>query len=71
MAVSEGLGIVNKILAHFTPKERNRKIKDKIDKLEREKSEIIVTKATKKKANRVGYIDNELARLNILLKNSV
>lgn len=69
MAISDGLGIVNKVLGMFSRKERIRRLKNKIDKLEREKSELTINKATRKKQARLSRVIDELNRCNRLLKN--
>ena len=45
-------------------------IKNEIDKLERERNAILISKADIKKAKRVAWIDARLLKLNGMLKNS-
>lgn len=61
--------LLNSLFKHLTPEERQRRIKDEIDKLEMEKYAIFVTKATLAKAHRVSDIDKRLSYLNKLLDN--
>ena len=55
----------------LSPEQRRRKIKDEIDKLEAEKSELLIYKANAKKAGRILDINRRLISLNKRLQNSV
>ena len=58
------------ITGWFTPKQRVRRIKDKVDKLEKERKGILKHEATEKSSGRLLAIDRELSKLNRLLQNS-
>lgn len=61
--------VIDKILGHFTPKERIKRLKNEIQKLEKERNEILLHKAEDKSANRLEYIQRRLAFLNKRLQN--
>lgn len=61
---------LDNITSWWTPKERVRRIKDEIEKLEREKSFILVSKADLKKARRLNAIYKRIDELHGLLENS-
>lgn len=63
------LGIADKILEHFSPKERKRRLRTELEKLQTERSLIIIGKATVRKADRLSVITKRIAELNRLLKN--
>jgi hypothetical protein len=64
------VGIIDKVLSWFTPEQRVRKIKDEIDKLQKERSHLLAGVCDAKTSNRVVCIDQRLAYLTGLLKNS-
>jgi len=66
-----GWGTVAGVIASwFSPAERVRRMKDEVDKLEREKNAILIHKAEVKAARRIAIIDDKLRRLNGLLRNN-
>jgi len=61
--------IIDKILGHLTPKERIKRYKNEIDKLEKERNEILLRKAEIKYSNRLDYIQRRIVYLTGVLKN--
>ncbi len=61
--------VLDKILGHFTPKERIRKLKDELNKLERERSSILVFKEDEKKSKRLTIVCNRIATIKRMLQN--
>lgn len=64
------VGIFDKVLSWFTPEQRVRRIKDEIDKLQKERIKLLAGECDAKKSSRVLYIDERLANLSSLLKNT-
>lgn len=56
--------VLDKILGHFTPKERIKRLKNEIAKLEKERNEILSHSAEVRFANRLEYIQHRIAYLN-------
>ena len=61
--------VIDKILGHFTPKERIKRLKNEIQKLERERNEILIHKQEDKQARRLQFIIGRLSYLTKLLSN--
>ncbi len=61
--------VLDKILGHFTPKERIRKLKDELNKLERERGSILVFKEDEKKSKRLTIVCNRIATIKRMLQN--
>jgi len=62
-------GVIDKVLEHFTPKERARRIKDEINKLTKERDVLLISKMEEKQSRRLAYIVNRLKYLAKQLQN--
>ena len=67
-AVDKISGIIDGIFG-LSPEQRKRKIKDKIDSLERERGKLINEKATTDRAVRISNLDSQLVLLRKALDN--
>lgn len=63
------LGIINKVLAYWTPEERKRKLRDELDKLEEERRLLFLNKVDVKKADRMFHIIVRIGHIKRLLSN--
>lgn len=67
----EGIGTAIGVVASwFSPKQRVRRLKDELDKLQKEKSALLITKANINRAKRLVVINDRIAELQRLLKNT-
>ncbi len=63
-------GFLDKLLGVLPIQKRRERWKNELDNLEKEKARLLLEKCDQKKAARVEYINNRIAYLNQLLKNS-
>lgn len=60
---------VGVVLSWFSPKHKVRRLKDELDKLERERSKIFITKATVKRSRRLTAINRAIDDKHKRLQN--
>lgn len=70
MSISTFLNGLGYLFGKIPLQDRKERWKNELENLEREKNEILISKADVKKAKRVTDIDKRIAYLNQLLKNS-